>query len=146
MKRKVKTTTRRKPNKNQQEKQTKKETQNMKRKESTMEKQKNQTVKSESKLDLKKAMSGNRFQGKKHRRREERGNKYRAKKQNENMISKGVDEGNNSETWNLEREDRRKKRDNKNEKQRRVLEKGFWARKRGKVSLKLQDTIFLYHR
>ena len=87
MKRKVKTTVRKKPNKNQQEKQTKKETPSMKRQKFKYGEQKSQTAKSERKLDLRRGCEETYFKERRTVRRKERGKKDRAKKQNENMWS-----------------------------------------------------------
>ena len=60
----------------------------------------------------------------------------------ENVISKGIDEGKQTETWNLEREHRRKRRDHQKGKTEKGYDKrALGVRKEQKVSLKLQDTV-----
>ena len=48
---------------------------------------------------------------KKHKRKMERGNKDKTKKQNENIMSNGVDE--TIKTWNVDRDDRNKRKKQK---------------------------------
>ena len=115
MKRKVKTTVEKKPNKNQQEETNKqrRKHQTWKRQQFKYGEQKSQTAKSDRTLDLRKGCEEICFKEGSTNEEREGATKIEQKRHNENVISKGVDEGKQTETWNLERDNRRKRRDNK---------------------------------
>ena len=131
MKRKVKTTATRKPNKNQQEKQRKKETPRLKTISVKYEEQKNQTAESESNLDLRRGCQESGLKERSKNKERKWGNQDRAKKQarmeSQKRLMKeekkhGILKGNIME----------KEETTKNEKQRRVLKKGLRGKKRAK--------------
>ena len=64
------------------------------------------------------------------------------KNENQNVISQGVDEGKETETWNLEGEHRRKRRDHQKRETEKVHEKkALGGRKEQNISLTLQEQL-----
>ena len=105
----------------------------MKRNNSNMENRRAKQAKCESKLDSRRGCQETSFKERRTVRRKERGKKDRAtKNENENVISQGVDEGKQTETWNLEREHRRKKIPPKTRNREGLWKKGFGGKKRAK--------------